>query len=357
LSSLLLVGSVFILAVVAYFSLRKDALSQYDLPLGQRFVSTDPSVVEQSQKALRRIKAKVRAATGRGAALSGKKRIDHMRNVMDSFFAHVEVKSKIISTTAGTVPAEWIIAPNVDTSHRLLYIHGGAFFAGSPRSHRVITSKLSEIGNCAVLAIDYRLTPEYTRLDCLKDCQDGYVWMLNNGPEGGSQAANAYVAGDSAGGNLALCLTAWIRDTEKRVPNAVVALSPITDSRLASPSIKTNLESDVILKSLAKQLSWVPSMFISLVARRLAKHDTKDPRISPLLGDLSGLPPILVQASDSEILRDDGRRYVNKAVAAGSNAVLQLWANMPHVWQIFDPELPEASEAFEEIRLFLERHT
>jgi acetyl esterase/lipase len=89
----------------------------------------------------------------------------------------------------------------------------------------------------------------------------------------------------------------------------------------------------------------------------LAKHDTKDPRISPLLGDLSGLPPILVQASDSEILRDDGRRYVNKAVAAGSNAVLQLWANMPHVWQIFDPELPEASEAFEEIRLFLERHT
>jgi acetyl esterase/lipase len=162
--------------------------------------------------------------------------------------------------------------------------------------------------------------------------------MLNNGPEGGSQAANAYVAGDSAGGNLTLCLTAWVRDTEKRAPNAVVALSPITDSRLSSPSIKANLESDVILKS-------------------LAKHDTKDPRISPLLGDLSRLPPILVQASDSEILRDDGRRYVNKAVAAGSNAVLQLWANMPHVWQIFDPELPEASEAFEEIKLFLERHT
>ena len=154
-----------------------------------------------------------------------------------------------------------------------------------------------------------------------------------------------------------MCLTAWVRDTEKRAPNAVVALSPITDSRLSSPSIKANLESDVILKSLAKQLSWVPSMFISLVARRLAKHDTKDPRISPLLGDLSRLPPILVQASDSEILRDDGRRYVNKAVAAGSNAVLQLWANMPHVWQIFDPELPEASEAFEEIKLFLERHT
>ena len=183
-SSLLLGGSVFIIAVVAYFSVSKDALSQYDLPLGQRFVSTDPSVVEQSQKALSRIKAKVRAATGRGAALSGKKRVDHMRNVMDNFFAHVEVKSKIISTTAGTVRAEWVVAPNADSSRRLLYIHGGAFFAGSPRSHRVITSKLSEISNCAVLSIDYRLTPEYTRLDCLKDCQDGYVWMLSNGPEG-----------------------------------------------------------------------------------------------------------------------------------------------------------------------------
>ena len=95
-SSLLLGGSVFIIAVVAYFSLRKDTLSQYDLPLGQRFVSTDPLVVEHSQKASRRIKANVRAPTGRGSALSGKKRIDQMRNVMERCFAPGEGKRKIL---------------------------------------------------------------------------------------------------------------------------------------------------------------------------------------------------------------------------------------------------------------------
>ena len=361
-SSLLLGGSVFIIAVVAYLSLRKDTLSQYDLPLGQRFVSTDPSVVEQSQKALRRIKAKVRAATGRGAALSGKKRIDHMRNVMDSFFAHVEVKSKIISTTAGTVPAEWVIAPNIDTSRRLLYIHGGAFMAGSPKGYRVLTDKLSALTNSAVLAIDYRLMPENKRLDCVEDCRTSYDWMLENGPRGPDaetleSPSAVLVAGDSAGGNLTLVLLAWIRDNQRPVPNAALALSPVTDARFVSPSIRGNLDSDVILRPLAKRLAWVPGFMIGLAGRFMAGHRASDPVVSPLLGDLAGLPPILVLASDCEILRDDGRRYVNKAVEAGTDATLMLWDNVPHVWPIFYPDLPEAGEALEQVDIFFKAHS
>ena len=81
-----------------------------------------------------------------------------------------------------------------------------------------------------------------------------------------------------------------------------------------------------------------------------------DPRISPVYGDLAGLPPLLVQASEAEMLRDDARRYANKAAAAGSPVTLQTWAHMVHVWQIFHPELPEGREALEEIRRFLARH-
>jgi acetyl esterase/lipase len=181
--------------------------------------------------------------------------------------------------------------------------------------------------------------------------------MLDNGPDGVSVASSVIVAGDSAGGNLTLVLLACLRDERHRLPNCAIALSPITDGRYTSPSIKDNLESDVMLKSLVKRFSWMPRAFIGLVARKLGGGDPKDPKISPLLGDLAGLPPILVQASEIEILRDDGRRYVNKAIASGVDATLQLWAKMPHVWQIFHPDLPEADQAFNEIKAFIESHS
>ena len=119
---------------------------------------------------------------------------------METFFA--EAEQQLVSTfsavDADGVPAEWVVAPGADAynNRRLIYIHGGAFFAGSPKSHRVITSKLSEITNSSVLAIDYRLMPEYSRRDCVEDCNTAYQWMLNNGSQGAKQATNILVAGD-----------------------------------------------------------------------------------------------------------------------------------------------------------------
>ena len=356
LAGAVLVGLV--LMLLAYMFTR-DSLSKYDLPEGQRFSPADATAVAASAAAVKALNKRLRGASGGLEKMPWSERILSMRETMDTFFAGAETASVVTPVDAAGVPAEWVVAPGADSSRRFLYIHGGAFMAGSPKGYRVLTDKLSEITNSAVLAIDYRLMPENKRLDCVEDCRASYDWMLENGPQGpDSMAPTAvFVAGDSAGGNLTLALLAWIRDTQRAAPNAALALSPVTDARFVSPSIRGNLESDVILRPLAKRLAWVPGFLIGLAGRYMAGHSASDPVVSPLLGDLSGLPPILVLASDCEILRDDGRRYVNKAVEAGTDARLMLWDNVPHVWPIFYPDLPEAAEALEQVDMFFKRHS
>jgi monoterpene epsilon-lactone hydrolase len=334
---------------LAFVLLRPDPLARYDLPEGQLF-----RCAPNSADVLDLIHQKISYAHSETENLSFKQRLHFMRDSMDSFFEDVAISSEIFPVDAGGVDAEWVMARGADSSRRLLYIHGGAFYAGSAKSHRVITSKLSEITNCAVLAINYRLMPEHSRMAGVEDCRSAYCWLVANGPQGPSEAATIFVAGDSAGGSLSLSLAAWLRDTAARLPNAIVALSPITDARMRSPSIKRNQHRDIILKPLARGLGTIPRPLLVVGKWLFTGRSPIDPVVSPLHGDLSGLPPTLIQVSDSEILLDDGRRYVNKAVAAGSPAVLQCWQNVPHVWQIFYPQLPEAVNAFEQIEAFCE---
>ena len=356
LAGAVLVGLVFSLLTYIF---TRDSLSKYDLPEGQRFSPADATAVAASAAAVKALNKRLRGASGPLEKMPWSQRIHSMRETMDTFFAGADTSSVVSPVDAAGVAAEWVVAPGVDSSRRFLYIHGGAFMAGSPKGYRVLTDKLSEITNSAVLAIDYRLMPENKRLDCVEDCRTSYDWMLENGPQGPDVTAPSavFVAGDSAGGNLTLALLAWIRDTERAAPNAALALSPVTDARFVSPSIRGNLDSDVILRPLAKRLAWVPGFLIGLAGRFMAGHKASDPVVSPLLGDLAGLPPILVLASDCEILRDDGRRYVNKAVEAGTDASLMLWDNVPHVWPIFYPDLPEAAEALEQVDIFFRRHS
>ena len=282
------------------------------------------------------------------------KQLTAARTTFDSISDGREYPSQFIPVDAGGVPAEWVMAPGANSQRRVLYIHGGGFVMGSPKSHRNITSKFSEVTGSAVLAIDYRLLPKHKHMDCVEDCRIAYQWILNNGPNGPEAVSQLFFGGDSAGGNLALSLVAWVRDNGLRAPDAVVAMSPLTDCTFSSASIRDNEATDIMLAPLLKILVRLPHFARSWWVVWTHRVRPTDPVASPLLGDLAGLPPILVQASEAEMLLDDARRYVYKACAAGTSAKLQTWSDMVHIWQIFTPELPQATEAWMEIGKFVE---
>jgi monoterpene epsilon-lactone hydrolase len=278
------------------------------------------------------------------------------RPIFDSISEGHEYDCEFIPVDAAGVPAEWVIAPGADSSRRVLYIHGGGFAMGSPKSHRTMTSKLSEITGSAVLAIDYRLIPEHKHSDCVADCRTAYQWILENGPDGPAKIQRLFISGDSAGGNLTLSLIAWIRDKKLRAPEAVVAFSPLTDVTFSGASISDNESTDIMLKPFMSTLNKIPPFIRSWWVVFTYKVRPSSPTASPLLGDLSNLPPTLVQVSEAEMLLDDARRYVYKACASGSPAKLQTWTDMVHIWQIFDPQLPQAREAWNEVDKFLKEH-
>ncbi len=337
---------------VSRFYLQGADLSAFDQPAGEPRGAGQPASAENQA---------VIASLGKvPLLLKDAPRSRHLallRDYMDHVFPANEAGAQITPVQAGGVKAEWVLAGGADPSRRLLYIHGGAYIMGSPLSHRRLTTRFSEAANAVVLVIDYRLMPENLRMAGIEDSRAAYRWMLENGPDGASAASAVFVAGDSAGGNLTLSLVAWVRDQRLRAPNAAVALSPATDATLGSPSLKAHIATDPMLGPLFQHLARVPRMLLLWGGWWQTRLRPCDPVVSPVYGNLAGLPPVLVHASDNEMLRDDARRYVNRAAAAGSPVRLQTWAHMVHVWQIFHPDLPEGREAMDEIQAFLRAHS
>ena len=256
--------------------------------------------------------------------------------------------------TIGDLTADWVVAPGSRTDHRLLYLHGGAFALGSAESHRLLTAKLAHEANVAVLAINYRLMPEHKRLEGIADCQNAYLWMLDNGPDGAAPAAKTFVAGDSAGGNLSLMLIAWLRDNGHRQVDRAVAICPSTDSTGASPSLHSNFATDQMLgKGFVGKFVRMPKMLGRAVVYAATGKRPDDPLLSPVYGDLSGLPPTLLQASDCEMLLDDAKRWYAKARSQGTDARLEVYGGMIHVWHLFAHVLPEGLDATLRIAAFI----
>lgn len=282
-------------------------------------------------------------------------KIEQQRQRLEDLFFQ-EVDARLTDVMVNGIKAEWVVAAGADPDRRLLYLHGGAFRAGSPRSHRYITARLSALAGVSVLAIDYRMQPEFKTKYCHEDAQSAYLWMLDNGPNIAERGKDFFVAGDSAGGNLTLSLIAWLRDKGHTLPNAAVGLAPLTDATMSSPTWKKNLSTDPFLGPSIGQLLRLPHFMINLGSRFTAGMPPNDPLISPLLGDLSCLPDILIQASTDEMLYGDSQRYANKARQAGTSVTLQLWPSLVHVFQGFGPELPEARDALQRIGQFIEEH-
>lgn len=245
----------------------------------------------------------------------------------------------------GGVPGEWAVAQAGEgeetageTAPALLYCHGGGFIACSPKTHRPITGAFARAG-FRVFVPDYRLAPEHPFPAGLEDVVAAWAALSARGL--------AAIAGDSAGGNLALATLLEARRRGLPPPAAAALFCPVTDLLGRSPSLRRNAAWDAMFK---------PEALMRLAPVYLAGADPGDPRISPIEGDLAGLPPLLIHAGEREMLRDDSMRFADKARAAGTAVTLRLWPVVPHAWQIAGDALPEARLSLTEAADFLHRH-
>ena len=223
----------------------------------------------------------------------------------------------------------------------LLYLHGGGYIACSPETHRPLVSSLVRRIRGQAFVPRYRLAPEHPFPAALEDAKAAYRYLLEVERIAPSRLV---IAGDSAGGGLALALALAIRDAGGPLPAALVAFSPWTDLAATGRSLDENTDSC--------------AMFAGDTILRAARFyvgtaDPTLPLLSPLYGDFRGLPPILVHASEHEVLRDDAIRLAAAARSAGVAVELQLWPHVPHVWQFFAAVLPEARASLDATTRFI----
>jgi monoterpene epsilon-lactone hydrolase len=243
---------------------------------------------------------------------------------------------------AGGVPAEWISAPGADHATVLLYLHGGGYVLGSMRTHRVMLGHLARASGCNVLGLDYRLAPENPFPAPVEDTLAAYRWLLTKGYD----HRKIVLAGDSAGGGLVVAALVAMRYVGEPLPAAGVCLSPWVDMEATGQSFVTNAASD---PSVAKD------RILRMAGVYLAGKSPQAPLASPIHADLCGLPPLLVQVGSIETLLDDAKALTERAQAAGVQVELEVWDDMPHVWQHFAPMLPEAQQAIARIGEFVRK--
>ena len=244
---------------------------------------------------------------------------------------------------AGGIRGEWITPPNVPDDAVILYLHGGGGVLGLYTSLRWMAGHISLICKLRVFLPDYRLAPEYPFPAGLNDCVAAYQWLLSEG----LNPQRIVIAGDSAGGYLTISALLVLKDTGLPYPAAAVCISPSADPTCSGESIQTNALRDALLSP--KFLRMMTSLYVG-------GHDLCDPTLSPLIADLHGLPPFLIQAGEEEILLDDSKRFSERALAAGVNVRLEIWPHMWHDWHTCVPNLPEANQAIEHIAEFIHRN-
>ncbi|MDE1895629.1 MAG: alpha/beta hydrolase [Rhodospirillales bacterium] len=239
------------------------------------------------------------------------------------------IRGVSFSAATQNVPGEWAQGEAPHTGV-MLYLHGGGYFACSPATHRPITGSFARQG-FMVFAPAYRLAPENPFPAAVDDALASYRALL-----GAYGAERLVVAGDSAGGGLALAALLAAREAGLAMPSALVLFSPWTDLAATGASIQANAARESML--VGGRMQEVADLY-------LQGADPRTPLASPLYGDLAGLPPTLIQVSEREILLDDSRRVAEKMNAAGGRAELSMWPNLPHAWQISQAFLPEARQA------------
>jgi acetyl esterase/lipase len=272
--------------------------------------------------------------------------VDQFRVWYEGLMSQFQLDEDIVCERvgAGGVPAEWIYDPEAAADRVLLYLHGGGYMIGSMRTHRPTLSRLSKASGGRVLGLDYRLAPENPFPAAVQDTVAAYRWLLANGTD----PKKIVIGGDSAGGGLTVAALVALRYTGEPMPAAGISHSGWTDLKHTGESITTKAEIDPILSR---------EMLDLMAQTYVGGRDPGTPLASPFYADLHGLPPLLVQVGTAEILLDDAISFSDKAKASGVDVTLEVWDDMPHIWQVFAPILPEGQQAIDRMGEFARKHT
>jgi acetyl esterase/lipase len=273
-------------------------------------------------------------------ATEGRRR--SFERMVDDF--DIDVPARYGRVNAGGVTAEWVTAEGASDSRVVLYLHGGGYIIGSPRTHRPMMAVLSQAAGARVLGLDYRLAPEHPFPAPVEDSVSAYRWLLNEGYDPSMIA----VAGDSAGGGLTVSALVQFRYLGMPMAGAAVCISPWVDMEGLGESMDTRAEADPMVGK--------ESLMVS-AKTYLGGADPRAPLAAPLYADLRGLPPILIQVGDSEVLLDDSTRLAGVAREAGVDVQMDVWDDMIHVWHLFAPILPEGNQAIQKAGEFIRKHT
>ena len=256
----------------------------------------------------------------------------------------IDVLARYSRTNAGGVTAEWVTAESASDSRVVLYLHGGGYVIGSPRTHRPLMAELSQASKGRVLGLDYRLAPEHPFPAPVEDSVAAYRWLLSEGYD----PARIAVAGDSAGGGLTVAMMVQARYLGLPVPGAAVCISPWVDMEGLGESMETRAAADPMVGK--------ENLMVS-AKTYLGGSDPRAPLAAPLYADLRGLPPMLIQVGDAEVLLDDSTRLAGIAREAGVEVEMDVWDDMIHVWHLFAPILPEGKQAISQAGEFIKKHT
>lgn len=240
-----------------------------------------------------------------------------------------------------SVPVERVFQPDNSEEKILLYVHGGGFVSGSSVSRRIFTGYLVKEWNYNLYSVDYRLAPEFPFPAALDDCFEVYRKLLMEFGE-----KKIILIGESAGGNLVLSLAVKIKQEKLPMPAKIIAISPAVQYTSELSSYEKNRNTDCMLTNIQEEIK----------ATYLCTNDTKllkNPLISPYYADVTGFPPIMLSASNAEILRDDTLLFFDKLCQAEIKAELSMRDGMMHAYPIMTP-LPEAMDEIKKMKQFIE---
>ncbi|MBB6306004.1 alpha/beta hydrolase [Xanthobacter tagetidis] len=240
----------------------------------------------------------------------------------------------------GAMAAEWSLAPGSDARKALLFFHGGGYLSGSLKSHRTMVTGAGRAAGIRTLAIDYRRAPEHPFPAALEDARAAWDFLATQGYGPG----DILVGGDSAGGGLTLALCLALKAERLPLPAGLWLVSPWTDLKITGASIaEKDADDPLIHRGYLQELA---------EAYLAGRTPADDPLVSPLYGDLAGLPPALIQVGTAETLLDDAVRLARRLALADGRATLSVWPRMIHAWPIWHARLAAGRAALAEMGAF-----